>query len=490
LSTGDQIFSAIPGKNLAANRRFKVVRGSAISLVAYAFGTVLRIGSNIVLASLLFPEAFALVALAAIVTNGLRMFTDIGIGPSIIRSRRATKDVFLNTAWTLQVFRGWGLFLAACISAYPIAIFYETPDLLWVIPASAFPSAISAFNSTSLILANRALQLGRLTALGLCESVIRLGVTVAWAMFDPSVRAILIGSVCCQIFYTVASHVFLPKRQHRFQCDPSSLGELVSFGSWIFLSTALTFLARQTDRIILGKLVTLSALGVYSISYMFSRMSLEVCSSLAGSVLFPALADVAREQPERLKNALRSSRHVMLTLGIAFTLGLIVISPWFFHYLYDERYSDAQWLVPLMCFVAWFSLLQASTDRVLLAVGQTRSLFVSNLLNFATTVVAGISGYYWFGVPGFIAGNAVGNLVGHAVVVIAVWRTGYITLSQDFAFTSILAVMAVVAGWLPSMLTMDLTQLEGQLRAGIQGVLLVSVCLISLRLVWNDLLKK
>jgi len=490
LSTGDQILSVSTPKKLAANRRSKVVRGSAFNLTAHGISTALRIGSNIILASLLFPEAFALVALAAIVTNGLRMFSDIGIGPSIIRSRRGTDEDFLNTAWTLQVIRGWGLFFAACIIAYPVAVFYETPDLLWVIPASAFPSAISAFNSTSLVIANRNLQLGKLTALGLCESIIKLSVTVVWAVFDPSVRAILVGSASCQLFYTVSGHLVLPKRKHQLQWDKRSVSELVSFGSWIFFSTALTFLARQTDRIILGKLIALSALGVYSISYMFSRISLEICSSLAGSVLFPALADVAREQPERLKKTLRSSRHVMLTLGVATTLGLIVISPWFFHYLYDSRYADAQWLAPLMCFVAWFSLLQASTDRVLLAVGDTRTLFISNLLNFATTVVAGISGYYWFGMTGFIAGNAMGNLAGHAIVMIAVSRAGNLAISQDVGFTLILVVMAVVAGWLPSKLPMDLLQPEGQLRAGIQTVFLMCVGLISVRLVWSDLIKK
>lgn len=477
-----------PG-SVSTSRRDRVFRGSAFTFGAYVAGSVLRLVSNLILAKLLFPEAFALVALAGIVTQGLKMFSEIGIGPSIIRSTRVD-GAFLNTAWTVQVLRGWGLFFAACLLAVPFASFYEMPVLLWIIPASAFPSAVSGFNSTSLFTQNRQLHLGMITAIGLSESIVKLIVTLVWAIFDPSVWALLGGVIVSRIWYTITTHIALPPRPHRFQWERRAFGELVAFGFWIFLSTAVTFFAGQSDRLLLGKLIPLDLLGVYSISYMFSRLPLEVCTAVASSVLFPALASIARERPERLRETMTRIRRVLLTLGAAGTIGLMVTAPWFFHFAYDERYAAAVWLAPIMALVAWFSLLQAATDRVLLAIGDTRSMFVSNLLNFIVTVAGGLYAFHLFGIIGFIAAYGAGNVVGHMIIVIAAARRGLLTIRQDVAYTAIVLVAAIVGCWWPAAWSMDVRTNEGLLRLVAQSVVAVVATSTAAYVLWRAVLRR
>ena len=92
----------------------RVVKGSVWTLGGYAISQVVRLGNNFLLARLLFPKAFGLMALVYTFLIALQMFSDIGINLSIIQNKRGDDPKFLNTAWTLQVFRGLILWAWFC----------------------------------------------------------------------------------------------------------------------------------------------------------------------------------------------------------------------------------------------------------------------------------------------------------------------------------------------------------------------------------------
>ncbi len=475
LETSDEV-----PRSIVEERRERLIRGTAWTLATYVGGNLLRLLSNLILARLLFPEAFALLALAGILIQGLKMFSDLGIGASIIQSSRGDEVAFLNTAWTVQVIRGVGLFVVACLLAYPFALFYEISALLWIIPISAFSSIISGFNSTALFTMNRHLNLGRIAILDLCESVVKLVVTIAWALVHPSVLALLGGVIASRMFYTLASHTLLagPTR-HRITWNREAARELIAFGGWVFLSTAVTFLAQQADRLMLGKLVPLAVLGVYSLALMFSRLPIDICNAVTGRVVFPTLASAVRDEPHAMARLHREGRRLLLTVGAAATIGFMVISPWFFSLAYDERYREAAWLAPLIAGALWFNILQSSSDRALLALGDTRSLFLSNMTNFAATLVACLAGFHLWGMAGFIFGFGIGGLAGHLVIVAALARRHLPQIRQDINYTAIVICGAVLGAWLPSRLSMDIASAEGLWRFAIQAAVGLGAGLIA-----------
>jgi O-antigen/teichoic acid export membrane protein len=457
-----------------------LLRATAWTVGSYVAGNVLRLVSNLILARLLFPEAFALLALAAILSQGLKMFSDIGIGPSIIQSLRGEDPQFLNTAWTMQVMRGVWLFVAACGFAYPFAHFYGEPDLLWIVPVAGLQPLISGFNSTALFTANRQLEMGRIAIVTLGESLVKLFVTVVWALLHPSVWAILGGVLVSQICYTIATHLLFPSHRHRLTWNREAVRELIRFGGWVFLSTAVTFFGQQADRLMLGKLVPLSMLGVYSIALMFSRLPIEICGAVTEKVMFPALASVARTNPASMADVLLRTRRTLLTIGAAATVGFMAVSPWFFYLAYDQRYADAVWMAPLICFAMWFGILQGSSDRALLALGDTRSLFRSNLANFVVTVAACLAGFHFLGMPGFIAGFGLGNLAGHSVVMVALGRLRLLKVTQDFGYTAVVATIGIFGIWLPANWSMNLSSQEGIYRIVVQSMLGLAAGLVGI----------
>jgi O-antigen/teichoic acid export membrane protein len=126
-----------------------VLRGSGLIIGSHGGGQLIRLARSLILTRLLFPEAFGVMSLVWVVMFGLGMLSDLGVGPAIIRDKRGEDPDFLNTAWTLQVIRGVVLLGIACLIAYPMATFYNEPDLAQLIPAAGLFALIAGFNSTA-----------------------------------------------------------------------------------------------------------------------------------------------------------------------------------------------------------------------------------------------------------------------------------------------------------------------------------------------------
>src|ERR1700691_1997111 len=93
----------------------RVFSAGAWSLAGYALSFVIRLGSNLVMTRLLVPSMFGVVAIAQLVIVGLSLFSDVGIKPSVIQSKRGSEPDFLNTVWTTQILRGFILWFASLL---------------------------------------------------------------------------------------------------------------------------------------------------------------------------------------------------------------------------------------------------------------------------------------------------------------------------------------------------------------------------------------
>jgi O-antigen/teichoic acid export membrane protein len=431
------------------NLRDRMLRGSAFALGEHAYRTVLRFGSNLVLAYLLFPEAFALMVLCSIVIQGLDMLSDIGIRPAVIQSQRSDDPLFLNTAWTFQILRSLVLWLAASAFAWPMASLYNEPQLIYLIPVSALTSVATGCQSIAVTTAMRRIHLGKIAVWGIAETSLKTIIMVIWAYCWPSVWALLGGAVIAQAISSFASHRIFPEIRHRFAWDQSAASELWHFGRWIFVSTMLTYLSQQIDKILLGKLMPIGILGIYSLAYNLARLPMDIASSLMSVVLYPAVSEIVRTDREALQAKLTEARGVILAAAQFGIVGVILGSPWFFKYLYDDRYVEAAHFAPLLAIAVWLSILHACIFPVLVALGDVRSLAWSNFVKFVSTAAGCLVGHHYLGMPGFIIGNALGCLIGYLVVARALARHQVSVIAQDLYYSGVIAAIAILCAAVP-----------------------------------------
>jgi len=414
------------------------IRGTIWTFAGYGSGQVLRFIGNLILTRLLAPEMFGLMTLVQTFLLGLSLFSDIGIRPSIIQNKRGDDPVFLNTAWTMQVIRGFVLWGACFVIALPVSRFYNDSRLIWLIPLVGLTALADGFGSTSLATLNRKVSIAKLTVFEVGAQAASLVVMVIWAFFQRSIWALISGSLFGSVLRLVWSHRLEPGTRNRFAWDREAVQELVAFGRWIFISTAMTFLATQADRLVLGKLFSLEMLGVYTVAFTFADLPTQIISQINGKVVFPVISqriDLPREQ--LLQKILQKRRLLLLglTVGIAFIscFGDVIILN-----LYDARYKDAAWMLSILALGIWIAAMSRTTNSVLLAIGKPLYGAYGSFLKFLYMVMAIPFGFSQFGMLGAIVAIAFADLPFYSAVSYGSWREKLSMLIQDVSITMLL----------------------------------------------------
>ncbi len=423
----------------ARSLKHLALRGTVWTLLGYGTGQLLRLGGNVVLTRLLYPELFGFMALTNVFVNALYLFSDLGIGTSIVQNARGLEPSFLNTTWTLQVGRGFVLWLASFLIAIPLAQFYGDPRLQTVIPVVAFGAVIGGFNSTDWYILQRELKVRARTMLDLASQILSLLVMVVWAWLAPGVWALVAGGIVAAVVKLVGSHWLRVGPRNRLAWDRSALVQLLHFGKWIFLATAVMFLGEQVDRLALGKLVTLELLGVYGIAMTFADVPRQVTLAISSQVLFPAISKLRDVPRPALREKILRHRGAVL-VGLAGGLALLAgFGDVLIHSLYDSRYWQAAWMLPLLAIGVWPRMLCNTLEPSLTAIGMPKYTAVAQLVRFAFTLFGILLGLYWFGIFGAVIAVALNDVAYYAVIHFGLWRQGLDGLKQDFLATLALA---------------------------------------------------
>ena len=396
----------------------RAMRGSAWIIMGYCAGQGFRLISNLVLTRLLFPEAFGLMALIMVFIVGLTMFSDVGIGPSISQSKRGDEPDFLNTAWTIQVMRGLGLWVVAAGLAWPVSGFYAEPSLIYLLPLAGIALIISGFDPTRIETAHRHLLMGRVTTLELISQIIGIVAMVVLAVLLNSVLALILGNLIGVATRLVIMNAFLPGLRNRFRWEKTAAAELLHFGKWIFASTVCGFFSSQGDRAILGKFLSLAVLGVYNIGFFLASFPILLGYSVTGRVLIPVYRETPPGASAENFRKLRVMRFA-LTGGIM-TLVLVMahIGPPLVATLYDDRYLAAGAIVVAIALVQITQVIGMSYDQAALAAADSKGFF---FLAFSRAVLqlggllVGASGY---GLLGALIGLGIATIAVHPAIVL------------------------------------------------------------------------
>ena len=414
------------------------IRGSVWTLIGYGGSQTLRLGANIILTRLLVPEMFGLMTLVNTFVMGLNQFSDVGIIPSIIRSPRWNNPTFLNTAWTLQAVRGIGLWLVTLVLVWPVAQFYGEPQLLWIMPVVSLTMVVNGFDSTALATLNRKLEVGKLTRFTVGIQTIALAVMIVWAYFQQTIWALIGGTLAASVVKMIWSHRLDSSHSNRVAWSPKDFQEIVSFGRWIFISTLMTFLAEQTDRLLFGKLLSFEALGIYTIAFTFSDIPRKIVLQMNSKVIFPAISQLVNLPRENLRSKFLKTRWWLL-IGMASLLTVLIsFGDLIILALYDRRYSQAAWMLPILAFGFWPSVLAISNSSSLLAVGKPVYVATANTFKAIYMVVLLPVGVLQMGVLGAVVVVAFNDLAVYAAIAYGLWREQLSTIHQDLQTTGLL----------------------------------------------------
>lgn len=373
----------------------RAIWAGAWNVLSLVLSQVLRLGGNLIIARLLVPEMFGVMVIATTVSVLLHLLSDVGLRQNIIQSQRGDDPLFLNTAWTVQIIRGFVLFsltlllalaswLAQLANLWPAGSTYAAPELPLVLAITGISAIIFGFQSTKIDVAVRTFQQKRVVLIDLTSQVVGLIAMLLIGYFTRSIWSLVIASVIAALTSTVLGHVVLQGPRNRLQWDRSALTELVNFGRWILVSSVVGVLAMYGDRIWFGASMTAAELGVYSIAVLILGSIQTGLMKLFGAVALPAFSEAAREgDSERLK-VLYMRFKLLVDLVTLFSCGvLLTASPMLIGWMYDERYAGAGTILSILS-LSFLVLRYTLAHQVWLAMGLTKYQAIDNIIRLVS----------------------------------------------------------------------------------------------------------
>jgi O-antigen/teichoic acid export membrane protein len=452
-------------------------RAAVVEVIAYVANIVIRLGSNLILTRLLFPKAFGLMAIFHGVNYVLWMLSDTGITQAVVMSPHGSERKFLDTAFSIQAMRGLMLWLVMCVITWPVAHLYGESDLLWILPISSFATAIHGLQSPRVFLLRKHVRPLPLLKLDLSTQLTTTILCVTLAYLGWGVKSMVVAWMAVSILYTLGSH-FLPGSDYRprFGIDAESRHEIMHFGRWIFLSSCLTSVSQKGDGLVLGKLLGVETLGIYSIAVQLAEMPEALVNNIINSAVFPTLSRVKNEQPAQFSAAFYHIRAWLDPLVFVALGGLSGMAPWVVGLFYDDRYSLAATALQVLAFRTAFQVLAVLCETCFTAHGESQFSFRRNLFVSSSLIIAMPLGAWKWGLQGVIWGSALARGMALAALWPEARRRGYLRLRREAIVVPLLLagyVLGTTLTWAlpnPRLIRADLGELKDNVKAYVVGL--------------------
>jgi O-antigen/teichoic acid export membrane protein len=314
------------GKKRRSDRR-TLTHKTIDGLFWASFGAVTNVALQLavvaVLARLLAPKDFGMVAAAGTFIGLASILVDLGVGPAIVQRRQLTAD-HINTGFTMSVSMGLIIGSAFALAAPVIAHLYRMPELTNILRALSLLFPITSLGLVAQALLSREMRFRRMSIRNVMSYIFGYGlVSVTLALLGFGVWSLVLGQLVqtsLQAFQTI-----LIAGQHvRFGWNGKARRDLMSYGIGFTLARFGNYAANQGDNVIVGRMLGPIALGFYSRAYQFIALPANLFGSVTNAVLFPAMSAVQHEQ-EKLERAYRQSIAIiaMVTLPVS---GLLFVA--------------------------------------------------------------------------------------------------------------------------------------------------------------------
>jgi O-antigen/teichoic acid export membrane protein len=438
----------VPAEPFRGGLRALVVRGSVVTMAGFGGAQMLRLVSSVVLTRLLNRDAYGLYRLANVFLEGLAYFTAIGSGPAVIRDPRGDEPIFLNTAWTMQVLRGVGLWLAACAFGIPYAWFYRQPILWFLIPVVGLTVLIDSFDAVAVHWCFRHMMLFRVTALEFLRQLTALIVTISWALMSATVWAFPAGAIMGCIVVLVLSHVALPGPKSRFQWDRECARAQYHFGKWVFASSVLEFVAKQMDVLFLAYFVDIGKIGVYGFALNLAEPLATLNMRLSRQVLYPLYSKTFRERPWELSRIFYRTRlavdalHLPI-LGMAMVAGSGIVKLILYR---SPAFWEAGWMFQILCIRTAMKCLFNPLSVCCTAIDALQSIASALTVRMIWVVATVPLGWHFWGLPGVVWAVAFSETPVLAILYWRLWRAHVVRFHRELLVLVLIGV-GCAAGW-------------------------------------------
>jgi O-antigen/teichoic acid export membrane protein len=364
---------------------------------------IVRTGSSMLLTRLLKPYDFGIVGIITSIFYVVTMLTDLGFQAFLVRHERTEERHFRDVIWTIHAQRGFLLCVAVAVASPAIAWAFDKPVVALPLAVASLTFGVNGLASLSLITALRRDKARELSLLDLGLQIFQTGACILLAVWWRNAWSIIAAMLLQSVVRTALSYTVFRDSSQSVARDHAISREFLGFSRIVLMSSALSLLIGQSDKLVLGRLFTLDQFGLYALAVTIASAPTAFAESYVHRVLFPIYAQTWRQIPSKIPTVYYAAKRLPALLYAFACGGLIGSAPLLVALLYDPRYSSASTFLALLAIASALRLSTIAASELLTAMGDMKRMLRMNVVRVAWLVVALPVGFFTIGALGVVA---------------------------------------------------------------------------------------
>lgn len=379
---------------MASNIKNQLFSGVFYTALAKYSGIVISLVIAGILARLLSPDDFGIVAVATIIITFFSLFTDMGVSPAIVQHKSLTKDE-LSTIFSFTVWTGIGISILFFAASWMIADYYESEILrtlcqllsvnLFFASATIVPGALFYRNKEFKFIAIRSFVI----------QIAAGAAAVTAALCGAGLYALIINPIVSSILIFAISYQRYPQRL-RFTLGLTVLRKIFSYSAYQFLFNVINYFSRNLDKLLIGKYMSMSDLGYYEKSYRLMMLPLQNITQVITPVMHPIFSDFQNDKAKLATSYERILRFLAF-IGLPLSVLLFFTAEEVTLIIFGDQWLPSVPVFRLLSLSVGIQIILSSSGSIFQAAGDTRSLFVCGMFSSTLNVAGMLLGIFYFG---------------------------------------------------------------------------------------------
>ena len=337
--------------------------------------------STLILARLLVPEDFGVVAMAMLVIGLLESFSNFGVDLALIRDQKASPDHY-NAAWTIKILQGTAVTLLILIFAPNIANYFNEPrfiDVAYILSAGVF---LQGFENIGVVIFRKEFNFSKEFRYEVFKKLASFIVTISLAFTLRNYWALVWGIVIGQIASLIISYIMHP---YRPKLSFSRFKDIWSFSQWMLLVNIGNYFANKMDEIIVGRVKTTADMGVYNVGADIATLPTTELVMPLSRALFPGFSKM-REDISRLSDAYLKVLGTVCIIAFSTSFGLSAVAPESVIILLGEKWINTVPVIEWLAFFGAFIAVSSTAGNLLLVIGKVKTVALLNWVHVALLI--------------------------------------------------------------------------------------------------------
>jgi lipopolysaccharide exporter len=345
---------------------------------------IIFLARTFILARLLVPEDFGLLAVSLVAVDFLASVTNLGMIPALVQ-REDVDERHYQVAWTIGIFRALLIAAAVFVLAPYLGALFAEPRAVALMRVIAIRPLIEAAASIKIAAVTRDLRFRQLALMSLPDAIVNTLVSILLAP-ALGVWALILGFLAGQAAYVLMSYWLAPFRP-RFSLDVAWARPLIQFGQWIFVISLISLIGRSVLQLIIIRKLGPTDLGLYFLAAKLAFIPTDVASEVVGSVAFPLYARLQAEV-QRIASVFRTLTIGLLALLLPASATMIVLAPALAAHVLGDQWQAAVPVIQLLALVNVVGLLGETASPILQGMGQPKKLAFIEVVQSSLLVAA------------------------------------------------------------------------------------------------------